>query len=63
MRKLNLTVFCKAVYNSSIMVPDNMTEEEAIEYAKAHLDDVPLGALEYTPGSDELDTDNCGFDD
>ena len=43
MKRLNVTVFCKAVYNSGIDVPDNMTREEAIEYAKAHLDEIPCG--------------------
>lgn len=36
MRKLNVTVQCMAVYNSSIMVPRELTFEEAIKYAKEH---------------------------
>ena len=39
MRKLNVTVQCMAVYNSSIMVPRELTFEEAIKYAKEHIDD------------------------
>ena len=62
MKKLNVTVNCKAVYNSSIEVPDNMNIEEAIEYAKQHLDDIPLGSMDYVAGSDELDEENCDFD-
>ena len=46
MKRLNVTVQCMAVYNSSIEVPDNMTLEEAIEYAKKHLDEIPCGELE-----------------
>ena len=34
MRKLNVTIECLAMYNSSIMVPSELTFEEAIEYAK-----------------------------
>lgn len=37
MRKLNVTVQCMAVYNSSIMVPRELTFEEAIKYAKEHI--------------------------
>ena len=63
MKRLNVTVFCKAVYNSDIDVPDNMTREEAIEYAKAHLDEIPCGELDYVSNSDELDEKNCNFDE
>ena len=58
MKTLNVTVNCVAVYNSSIEVPDNMSLEEAIEYAKNHIDDIPLGELEYVKESDTLDEDN-----
>ena len=40
MRKLNVTVQCMAVYNSSIMVPRELTFEEAIKYAKEHIDEI-----------------------
>lgn len=63
MKRLNVTVFCKAVYNSSIEVPDNMTREEAIEYAKEHLDEIPCGELDYVSNSDELDEENCDFNE
>ena len=63
MKTLNLTVMCQAYYNSSIEVPDDMTLEEAIEYAKQHLDEVPIvDGLEYVSDSDELDVENCEFD-
>ena len=55
MKKLNVTVTCMAVYNSSIEVPDGMTLEEAIEYAKEHINDIS--------DSDELDEENCDFDE
>ena len=62
-KRLNLTVNCQAVYNSSLLVPANLTFEEAIAYAYQHLDQVPVGPLEYMSGSETLDTDNCAFDD
>ena len=47
----------------SILVPDEMSLSEAIAYAAAKKDEIPLGTLEYIPDSDELDEDNCDFDD
>ena len=62
MKTLNITVTCRAYYNSSIEVPDDMTLDEAIEYAKEHIDDVPIiGYLEHISCSDELDVENCEF--
>lgn len=61
MKKLDVTVQCMAVYNSSIDVPDGLTIDEAIEYAKKHIDNIALGVLEYVPGSDVLDKENCDF--
>lgn len=63
MKKLLVTINCLAVYNSSIYVPDNMTLEEAIEYAKEHLDEAALSTLEYIPESDSLDEDDCVFEE
>lgn len=63
MRKLNVTIQCLAIYNSSIMVPSELTFEEAIEYAKKHIAEIPLGTLEYVSDSDNLDVENCDFDD
>ena len=40
-----------------------MTIEEAIKYAKEHLNEIPCGELEYISDSDELDEENCDFDD
>lgn len=63
MRKLNVTVQCMAVYNSSIMVPRELTFEEAINHAKEHIDEINIGELEYISDSDELDEENCDFDE
>ena len=62
MKKLNVKVWCTCGYNSSINVPDHMTLDEAIEYAKDHLSDIPLGKLNYIPESDELNEEMCEFD-
>jgi len=62
-KRLNVTVNCIAVYNSAIDVPADMDIEEAIRYAKEHIDDIPLGTIEYVAESDSLDEDNCSFDE
>ena len=63
MKKMAVTVQCLAVYNSTIEVPEDMSLEEAIDYAEANLDEILLGELEYVPDSDELDRDSCEFID
>ncbi len=62
MKTLNVTVICKAVYNSSIEVPDDMTLEEAIDYAKEHTDEIHTGEMEWISDI-EIDEENCDFDD
>lgn len=62
-KTLGVTVQCMAVYNSSIDVPVGMSRNEAIEYAKKHLDEISCGELEYVPDSDVLDEENCDFDE
>lgn len=60
----NVTVCCQAYYNSQIELPRDFSGnyEDAIAYAKEHLDEVPLGKLEYLPEADILDEENCSFD-
>lgn len=60
-RTLNVTVECMAVYRSSIEVPSGLTLEEAVRYAKRHLDEIPVGDMEYISDSDVLDEENCDF--
>ena len=62
MRRLNVTVQCLAVYNSSIDVPNGLSFEDALRYAKEHIEEIPLGTLEYVSGSDELDEENCDLE-
>lgn len=64
MKRLAVTVNCMAVYNSFIDVPDSMDIDEAIKYAKEHLSDIPIiNRPEYVSDSDELDEENCEFED
>lgn len=62
MKKLNLSMACECIYNSSIEVPDDMTLEEAITYAKEHIDEIPLGPMTYVPDSDSVDEELCEFE-
>lgn len=62
MKKFIVSVQCLATYTSSIDVPDDMTREEALEYARAHIDEIPIkSSLEHVGDSDELDEENCDF--
>ena len=63
MARLNVTVYCKAVYNSGIEVPDNMSLEDAIQYARENLDKIPVGVMEYIANSDVLDEENCDLEE
>lgn len=40
-----------------------MTLEEAIEYAKKHIDEIPIGELEWISDIDEIDEENCDFEE
>lgn len=63
MKKLNVTIICQSSYNSSINVPDNYTLEQAIQYAKEHINEIPIMSdLEYISDSDILDEENCDFE-
>ena len=63
MKTFNLLVLCQAYYTSYIEVPDDFTREQALEYARKHLDLCPIDSpLEYISDSDELDDENCDFD-
>lgn len=56
---LNVTVKCLASYESKIPVPDGLTLDEAIKYAKEHIENIPHGYLEYVPGEDSLIEEEC----
>ena len=43
--------------------PMSLPLEEAIQYAKDHIDEINIGELEYISDSDELDEEDCDFDE
>ncbi len=61
-KRLNVTVVCFAVYNSGIDVPYEMSLDEAIQYAKNRIDEIPISELEYISDTDEIDEENCYFE-
>jgi hypothetical protein len=63
LKRLNVSVSCLAYYNSYVDVPEDYTIEMAIKYAKEHMNEIPLGKLEYVKDSDSLDEENCEFED
>ena len=61
-KRLDVICTCMAYYTSSIEVPADYTLEEAIAYAKEHIDEIPIKSdLEYIGESDELDEELCEF--
>lgn len=53
---------CMAWYDSSIQVPAGYTHGQALEYAREHINEIPIGSgLEYISDTDELDEENCRF--
>lgn len=62
-KTLNVTCNCMATYISSIEVPVDMSLEDAIEYAKEHIDRINVTELEYVYGSDSISEESCSFDE
>lgn len=62
-KTLNVTCSCMATYNSSIEVPADMSLEDAIEYAKEHIDRINVTELEYVYDSDSINEESCSFDE
>ena len=63
MKTLNVVVLCEAWFQSEIQVPDDMTLDEAIDYAKDHIDEIKRGDLTYVPFSGELSEEECEFEE
>lgn len=64
MKMLEVTVIFKNVGQSSIMVPKELSLDDAILYAKSHISEIPTPTQsEYICDSDELDEENCDFAD
>jgi len=61
-KRLDVICTCMAYYTGSIKVPEDYTLEQAIAYAKEHIDEIPIESdLEYIGESDELDEEHCKF--
>lgn len=54
-KTLKVRVYANAYYDSEIQVPINLDKKAAFEYAKDHIEDIPLTHLKYVPDSDEID--------
>ena len=62
-KTLNVTCSCMATYSSSIEVPADMSLEDAIEYAKEHIDRINVAELEYVYDFDSINEESCSFDE
>lgn len=51
-------VFCQAYYMADIEVPDRFTHKQAWEYAKEHIDKIPINDLVYIEDSDNIDDED-----
>ena len=60
-KTLNVTCSCMATYSSSIEVPADMSLEDAIKYAKEHIDRINVTELEYVYDSDSINEGSCSF--
>jgi divalent metal cation (Fe/Co/Zn/Cd) transporter len=64
MKRLHITLVYSVVGDTHLDVPDELSVEEAIEYAKEHMDYVRLPYnAEYIEDSEVLDEENCDFED
>ena len=54
-KTLKVRVYAEAYYDSEIQVPANLDKKAAFEYAKEHIDEIPLTTLNYLPDSDNID--------
>ena len=58
--KLSCSILCNAYYYGELWLPEAIKSlPEALEYAKDHLDEIPLGEMNYIENSDVLDEENC----
>ena len=53
--KYKLTIDCSAYYDGELEIPDDLTEEEAYEFALNHLNRIPVGPLIRMSDSDTID--------
>ena len=58
MKQVQFGMFYQAYGHVVVNVPDDVTEDNIVEYIQDHWDEYPLpSGAEYIPGSDELDVE------
>lgn len=63
-KRLHVTLLYRCVRDSGIDVDENLSLNEAIEYAKEHIREIELPMnYEYVMDSEEIDEENCDFED
>lgn len=63
-KSFNLTYQYSMIGTVTIDVPENLTLEEAIQYAKDNIEDIPLPTdSSYLTGSCLVDDENCDFNE
>lgn len=61
-KRLNIKMAYTFVGDTYIDVPAELTLEEAVEYAREHLSEIPVAEnATYIPDSDDFDLDDCEF--
>lgn len=60
-KQVNIAVTCMVTYNTIIEVPEDYSLEEAVNYAKEHINEINGGELNWISDSDEIDDENCYF--
>lgn len=56
MKTLKVRIICTAYYDSEILVPDELSLEGARDFAKSHMEDIPVTEMEWI-GDIEMDED------
>lgn len=53
MKTVNFSATCIATYNSSLKVPDEIHDDQMVDYIKKHLSEAPVEDLEYVGDTDK----------
>lgn len=51
----HVRIYCEAYYTADIEVPEKLTRRQAWEYAKQHIDEIPVDELTYVENTDNID--------
>lgn len=61
-KTLKVRINCIAYYDAEIIVPDNLSLDEAIEYAKQNIDSISISELEWIKDTD-IDEYMCAYEE